>query len=69
MSVTQSILSSIAVFAPFIIPCIFCHFLAKRKGFPRSYFLFGLLSIFGIIFLAVLPSKNKETEAFRKINR
>lgn len=66
---SQAILSTIATFAPFIIPCIFCHFLAARKGYPRSYFLFGLLSIFGIIILAVLPYKNKETSAFREINK
>jgi len=65
----QSILSTIATLAPFVIPSIFCYFLAKKKGYPKTFFLFGLLSIIGIIIVAVLPNHNDETSAFRKLNK
>ena len=65
----HSILSTIATLAPFVIPCIVCYFLAKKKGYSKAFFLFGLLSIFGIIIVAVLPNHNDETAAFRKMNK
>ena len=65
----QSIFSTIITISPFIIPCIICYFLAKRKGYSKAFFLFGILSIFGIIIVAVLPKRNEEASLFRQRNK
>ena len=43
-----------------IILLLSCALCAEEKGYSHNYGLLALLSIFGIIMLAILPHRNKD---------
>ena len=40
--------------------CFICHVIGYRRDFPRSQFLWGLLGIIGVMWVAIIPNDRIE---------